>query len=299
MAQAATLALSGRNARGVYVHGPAGRGKSWLADATYAAVSSANATRVHFHGFFDELHRRIHVRRDGSQDAVTRAIDDVLGAHRLVFFDELHVHDPGDAALLTRLLERLVQRGATLVATSNYAPHELLPDPVWHHLFVPGIDLLTTHLEVLCVDGPLDYRTLGPLTRTGFRAGKWSTTASPAAPAGQRFLRVRDRLFPVTSAGEGALVASFAQLCDSPVAASEYRHWSRAYPSWTITGVPPLDDVGPAVQQRFATLIDVLVDADVQLEVHASIGLEEFLARSAGRPDAFRMASRLRLLREA
>ena len=301
MARASARALAGEPVRGVYLFGPAGRGKSWLADALFAALPDGSAARVHFHGFFDDLHRRIQTHR-GEPDATTRALDDVCGSGRLVFFDELHVHDPGDARLLTRLIERLVERGCTLVATSNYAPRELLPDPVWHHLFVPGIALLEAHLDVFRLDGVVDYRTREAARTSGFRAGVWSTapprTALPrkVSTRPQR-LSVRDRLFTVTFADDRSLTATFAQLCDSPLAPAEYRHWSHAYPHWTITDVPPLDEVGPAAQQRFVNLIDILVDADVHLDVHSSIDLEVFLERAAGRLDAFRMASRLRLLR--
>ncbi len=296
MARAATHALAGRPARGVYLFGPAGRGKSWLADALFAALAAGGTTRVHFHGFFDDLHRRIQAHR-GEPDATNRALDDVCGASRLVFFDELHVHDPGDARLLTRLIERLVERGCTLVATSNYAPRELLPDPVWHHLFIPGIALIETHLDVLRLDGAVDYRTRASVRSSGFRAGVWSTAEPPRIETAPTQLSVRDRVFPVTFADAPSLTATFAQLCDAPVAAVEYRHWSHTYAHWTITGVPPWDEVGPAAQQGFVNLIDVLADADVHLDVHASVDLDVFLERAVGRPDAFRMASRLRVLR--
>jgi cell division protein ZapE len=49
--------------RSLYIYGDAGRGKSWLVDAFYAEIPTEQKTRVHFHGFFDELHRSIHGRR--------------------------------------------------------------------------------------------------------------------------------------------------------------------------------------------------------------------------------------------
>ncbi|MGO1342242.1 MAG: AFG1/ZapE family ATPase, partial [Cellulosimicrobium funkei] len=53
-----------RPVRGLYVWGPAGRGKSWLAGAFYAAVAAGlpagAATRVHVYDLFRALHAAIH-----------------------------------------------------------------------------------------------------------------------------------------------------------------------------------------------------------------------------------------------
>lgn len=50
-------------------------------------------------------------------------------------------------------------------------------------------------------------------------------------------------------------------------------------------------------QQRFINLIDILVDIDVRVTFHSSHTLHRFLAAASGRPDAFRMQSRMQLLR--
>lgn len=49
--------------RRVYVCGEAGRGKPCLLDAHFQALPLEGKRRVHFHGFFDQLHRQIHERR--------------------------------------------------------------------------------------------------------------------------------------------------------------------------------------------------------------------------------------------
>lgn len=285
--------------RGLYLHGPAGRGKSWLADAWFDAAPVAHKTRVHAHGLFDRLHRRIHRRRP-APDAVEQAIDDVIGDAELLLFDELHVHDPGDAGLLTRLLERLFARETTLVATSNYAPGELLPSPVWHHLFEPGIRLIQEHLEAVRLDGEVDYRALGTARATGFAAGSWQSRLPPGAPSGEGVvLEVRDRAFTVSATGPGVLRARFAELCEDALSTIEYLAWAREFPRWIITDVPRLAEAIPATQQRFIALIDVLADADVETTVvseHDRDDVIDDVLRSA-RPDSFRLASRLRLLR--
>lgn len=70
-------------------------------------------------------------------------------------------------------------------------------------------------------------------------------------------------------------------------------------PGWSITDIPPFSTADPEVQQRFINLIDVVVDADVPVDFVASIHLKDFLADASQCPDAFRMASRLRLLQSA
>lgn len=281
--------------RSLYVYGDAGRGKSWLADAFYAALPIREKTRVHFHGFFDELHRSIH-RHRSERGAVERAISDVTGNSRLVFFDELHVHDSGDARLLTRLLDHVFARELTVLATSNYAPDNLLPNPIWHHIFEPGIALIKANMDVWTLSGPTDYRTINDDHTRGFAAGTWSTATPPIAPSEPHSVTVQGRSFPVTSTDDGELTATFDQLCRTPTSTVEYLQWTRDFTRWSITDVPPFSAADPEAQQRFINLVDILVDANVPVRFSAAVDLDDFLADASARPDAFRMASRLRLL---
>lgn len=80
----------------------------------------------------------------------------MLAGVRLLFLDELHAHDPGDAMLLSRLVHALPSRGAVLVATSDYPPHGLLPDPRHDALVLPLVAALEQHFDVLELAGPVD-----------------------------------------------------------------------------------------------------------------------------------------------
>lgn len=282
--------------RSLYIHGDAGRGKSWLADAFYAELPLPRKTRLHFHGFFDEIHRSIHDHRN-ERDAVERAIDDVTQNSRLLFFDELHVHDSGDARLLTRLLDHVFQRGLTVLATSNYAPDDLLPNPIWHHIFEPGIALIKTHMDVWNLAGPLDYRSINEEHNHGFAAGTWTVApASSDALKQQALTVVKGRAFTVTSVDDGELVATFDQLCATATSTVEYLDWARSFSRWAITDIPSFGAVDAEAQQRFINVIDVLVDANIPVRFSSTVDLFGFLADASIRPDAFRMASRLQLL---
>ncbi|PYE15969.1 cell division protein ZapE [Williamsia limnetica] len=286
------------SSRGLYIYGPAGRGKSWLADAFFDAVPTRRKARVHFHSFFDDLHRHIHDHRDDHR-ALRRAMDDVTGHSSLLLFDELHVHDSGDARLLTRLLEHVFDRKIAVVATSNYAPDSLLPNPIWHHIFEPGITLIKMHLDTFNLTGATDYRAVAQTNATGFAAGEWTTgTSHPHGSYEPTFLAVRGRHFPVLSVRPGRLSATFAQLCAAPVSAIEYLEWARTYERWVISEIPRFDDMDPEAQQRFINLVDILVEIDVRVSFVSPHSLPEFLtAATDHRPDAFRMSSRMQLVR--
>ncbi|WP_238419261.1 cell division protein ZapE [Gordonia sp. 'Campus'] len=286
--------------RGLYIYGSAGRGKTWLADAFYDATPTPRKVRIHFHSFFDELHRRAHEHRNHPQ-SLHLSIDDVIGDSELLYFDELHVHDAGDARLLTRLLEYVLARRITVLATSNYAPDDLMPNPIWHHLFEPGITMIKDHFDVHHLNGETDYRSSARGDAIGFAAGRWTTVLPSdrlSEDTGTVALTVRGRRFEVHSERDGCLQASFAQLCGAPVSTMEYLTWARMYPRWTITEIPTFDRADNEAQQRFINLVDVLVDEDVAVTFTSSHTLPVFCtAATASRPDAFRMISRLRLIR--
>lgn len=287
--------------RGLYIHGPAGRGKSWVANTFFESLPTKRKTRVHFHGFLDSLHRSIHDRRRRQvgdvQDALEQALDDITGSSRVLFFDEFHVHDSGDARLLTRLLEHVFRQNVTVIMTSNYAPDDLLPNPIWHHLFEPGIALIKANVETFELDGPIDYRTLAHDHSRGFASGRWTTSAVRPQAHEATSVRVGDRYFAVLAARQNELWISFAQLCEAPTSTIEYLDWARSFARWVITDVPAFVDADAQAQQRFINVVDVLADLDVATTFVSAVSRDAFLSGASERPDAFRTASRLQLLR--
>ncbi|MDZ7930765.1 MAG: cell division protein ZapE [Rhodococcus sp. (in: high G+C Gram-positive bacteria)] len=265
---AAADALSTPSKKGVYLWGPVGRGKTWLLDAYFAGAASTAKKRVHFHAFFRDLHAA-YFRHRFSIDA---AIDDILSTDdtglqaELLCFDEFHVHDIGDARLITRMLDALFARGVALVVTSNYAPDDLLPNPLFHPTFVPTIEKLKKNLDVVCVDGPVDYRAVGT-SGSRFASGSWSLE------------RVSDG-------------HSFAELCCAARSTGDYLQMFENATSLTVTEIPALASVDEFAAQRFANLVDVAYDRDVRVDFHALVPLDEFAVGCAGL-DTDRLVSRL------
>lgn len=117
--------------RRVYVWGGPG-GEKFYPRPLFASLPLAARRRVHFHHFFRELHQRLNAPGAPDLQAVMRQM---TSGCRLLCFDEFHLHDPGDAMLIKVLLAHLFQRGIVLLATSNYPPEMLLPNPLYHDRF--------------------------------------------------------------------------------------------------------------------------------------------------------------------
>ncbi|WLG42961.1 cell division protein ZapE [Pseudomonas sp. FP1740] len=290
---------------GLYLHGAVGRGKSWLLDGFFQAIPVTAKQRLHFHEFFAQLHQGMFSHRD-QPDALATTLDELLQDCRVLCFDEFHVHDIGDAMLITRLFKALFRRGILLLVTSNYPPEGLLPNPLYHARFKPVIDLINTRMQVMEVGGPHDYRSqarthaqqlftqgqyVWPATVTQRQALHLLEHDAPPIrlPVGTRHLHARYC--------EGRTIGfTFADLCEHPTAVMDYLELCRRFDRWIIDKLPSLADCSIAAQQRFINLIDVLYDQDKHLILLSHQSLRECLDGDA--IDLARTRSRLGQLLE-
>ena len=72
--------------------------------------------------------------------------------------DEIHVNDITDAMLLGGLCSELFDRGVTLVTTSNVPPDGLYRDGLQRARFIPAIERIKAHTNVVEMIGDTDYR---------------------------------------------------------------------------------------------------------------------------------------------
>ena len=295
-ARLSDLASNSRSDRGVYLWGPAGRGKTWLLDAFFVALPTSRKRRFHFQAFFGDYHRAVH-RHGSGREASDRGIDELVGDVDVVCFDEFHAHDPGDATLLTRLLRALlVDRAASIVITSNYEPDRLLPDRRYHHTFQPGIDLINASLDVVAIDASVDYRTIRPAARVGFAAGTYRVGTDLHGPGERIGIPIGSRFIQAAAADGNTVAFEFDELCNRPVSALDVLHLCGRYRHWSIRHVPKLDRAPLEAAQRFVNFIDVLHDQNVTVHISGTVPLDDLFSGESLPTDSHRTRSRLSLL---
>ncbi|MGO3151702.1 MAG: cell division protein ZapE [Galactobacter sp.] len=304
---------------GCFVHGSAGRGKTWLLGQVFAAapVPEANKRRVHFHQFFLALQERLGAKVS-AHTAIEATVQDLLSGTRLFFFDELHVQDPGAAALLNRLLAEIAERHIPTLITSNYAPEGLLPHRVYHHVVQPGIETLRRCFEVRELLGATDYRRLGGGAGTRFASGAWvvsrgsmpdggtsippATAASamagiaPVAASEATTVLKDHHALPALAVRSRQVVFDALTFLESPVTSKDMLDLASLFDDWVLLDVEPLSRLSRPARQRLVTMVDVLVDADIRLTVTSQVQRAAMSDVADPPTDWFRAASRLDML---
>ncbi len=273
--------------RGVYLHGPVGRGKSMLMDLFFNAVpDTIPKRRMHFHAFMIEVHDFLHRSRQaqtdsrsGTDQAVIRLAGNLARELRVLCFDEFHVADVADAMILSRLFSALLDRGLAVVMTSNWPPDKLYENGLQRDRFLPFIALMQVRMDVVGLDGPVDYRLrkledngvyfwpLGPVAQDW--ADAMFTELSGGVPPEPIMLNVRGHQLLVPGAARGVARFTFAALCERPVGAEDYLTIAREFHTVILEGVPKLRYDRRNEAKRLMTLVDALYDTGTRLVVSA------------------------------
>jgi cell division protein ZapE len=297
--------------RGVYLWGGVGRGKSMLMDLFYQCLQIEEKRRVHFHAFMIEVHARLReARRSESGDPIPPVAAALARELRVLAFDEMVVNNSADAMIMSRLFTALIEtHGVTLVITSNRAPSELYKDGLNREHFLPFIALIEHDLDVLALNGPVDYRLerlagmdtwhtpLGEeatdqVREAFFRLTDFPPEDSVHVPSAELDLGGGRRLF-VPKSLKGVAVFSFKRLCAEARGAADYLAIAQTYHTVIVVGIPRMGPENRNEAARFVTLIDTLYESKVKLIAAAAADPEELYEVGDGRFEFERTISRL------
>ena len=295
--------------RGLYIHGDVGRGKTMLMDLFFQTSPVEHKRRAHFHEFMADVHERIYgyrqsiargERTDGDVIALTAAA--IFEEAWLLCFDEFHVTDIADAMILGRLFAKLFELGTVVVATSNVAPEDLYKGGLNRALFLPFIAQIEAHMDVMRLDARTDFR-LEKLTGVKMWLvpddGEASVALNKAwvkmtgnAPCKPRDILIKGRKLHVPCSAHGVARFSFADLCEAPLAASDYLRLAHDYHTILVDHIPVMDYPERNAAKRFISLIDTLYDNAVKLMASAAADpVSLYLATDGNEANEFKRTS--------
>jgi len=290
--------------------GGVGRGKSMLMDLFFGCVAVTAKRRVHFHEFMIEVHDRLRVERAKEKgDPIAPVVAALAEEAKLLAFDEMVVNNTADAMILSRLFTGLIDAGVTMVTTSNRPPRDLYKDGLNREHFLPFIALVEQRLDVLSLNGPVDYR----LERLGGHPTWYSPVGDTATEAVRAaFFRLTDyppedsihvpseelaisdgRSIRVPKSLKGVAVFSFKRLCGEARGAPDYLAIARHFHTVIIVGIPLLGPEKRNEAARFKTLIDALYEHKVKLLATAEAEPADLYPEGDGAFEFERTVSRL------
>ena len=272
--------------RGLYVHGDVGRGKTMLMDLFFQHCPVAHKRRAHFHEFMADVHERIYGFRQSiargelvDADVIGLTAQSIFDEAWLLCFDEFHVTDIADAMILGRLFTKLFELGTVVVATSNVAPEDLYKGGLNRALFLPFIAQISDHMDVLRLDARTDFRLeklagirmwLVPANREADAALDEAWIKLTGNAIGRpREIPIKGRVLHVPCSAQGVARFFFSELCEKPLAASDYLRLAHDYHTIIIDRIPVMDYSRRNAAKRFITLIDALYDNAVKLMASA------------------------------
>ena len=306
---ASVLARSSENRsgvpKGIYLYGGVGRGKSMLMDLFYSVAPVAAKQRIHFHEFMLDVHARLKDWHDtaarqrkprnggAGEDPIPHIAKQISMQTTLLCFDELQVTDIADAMVLTRLFNELFSLGVILVATSNRPPDDLYKHGLNRHRFLPFIEQIKQRLEIIPLQGPVDYRynrlkgaqtyyfpvneeTTAQLSATFFRLTDRNIADRAKVPSEE--LHVHGRALFVPKAARGVAVFSFKRLCANPLGTADYLAIARTYHTVIMVAIPQFSPDNNDEARRFINLIDAFYEHNVKFLCSAAVPLQSLYA---------------------
>jgi len=270
--------------RGLYMWGGVGRGKTWLMDMFYQSLPGTRKQRLHFHRFMLRVHEELNALQ-GHTDPLDIIAERFKAETDVLCFDEFFVSDITDAMLLGGLMKALFARGITLVATSNIPPDDLYRNGLQRARFLPAIEAIKEHCDIMNVDAGVDYRLrtltqahlwLSPLDEEtrGKMDNLWLALAGANRDTAPE-LEINHRPLPTLGVENQTLAVSFATLCVDARSQHDYIALSRLFHTVMLFDVPVMTPLMESEARRFIALVDEFYERHVKLVVSAAVPLYE------------------------
>lgn len=293
--------------RGAYLYGPVGVGKTYLVDLFYQYVPIKLKARFHFHQFMQQVDAQLRLLQ-GQKDPLRQIAANLAKTTKLLCFDEFLVDDVGDAMILAELFRALFNAGIVLVASSNTAPDDLYLNGLQRERFLPVIDLIKTHCQVLKLCEFCDYR-LGrapleqayvyPLNQEAdhILTKEFASIARNVQENGE--ISIQNRSIPYVKCAEQSIWFNFDDICNSPRSQLDYLEIADRFNTVFVSNIPILTSNHTLQVVLLINFIDVMYDRGIQLVVSAEVPVGQLYVRGDMRKEFERTLSRMEEMQSA
>lgn len=291
---------------GAYFYGPVGIGKTYLMDLFVHALPEGIALRLHFHAFMQRIHAELK-NLEGTPEPLARVAKDMSKEIRVLCLDEFIVNDITDAMILANLLDALFLNRIMVVTTSNTPPDELYRNGLQRSRFLPAIELIKKHLEVMHVRIEVDYR-LEKLQEAGVffypldeateaRVTKLYTDLTLAHEQLSGPIEICERPIETLRRTEHIVWFNFKSICRPPRSQVDYLMIADEYDTVFVTGIPSIGIKDLDTITYFIHLVDVFYDCGVKLILSSAVPVEDLYPEGPKSFEFKRTLSRLQEMR--
>jgi len=292
---------------GLYLWGGVGRGKTHLCDLFYDALPIEQKRRFHFHRFMQRIHDDLKAVK-GVENPLDRVADTWAQEARLLLLDEIHVNDITDAMLLGGLLSALFDRGVTLVTTSNLLPDDLYKEGLQRARFIPAIERIKRHTDVVEMVGETDYRLRilqteaiyliptpedGDVAEVSARMQKHFSRLSVGVADKRHCININKRDIPIKGRAGDVVWFSFEALCATARSTHDYIEIATLFHTVLISDIPVMDETKNDEARRFVNLVDEFYDRCVKVIISAAAAPDALYTGERLSFEFVRAASRL------
>src|SRR5437016_3057115 len=169
-------------------------------------------------------------------------------------------------------------------------------------LFLPFIAQISDHMDVLRLDARTDFRLeklagvkmwlVPPDDEAGAALDRAWGKMTGNAPCRPRDITIKGRILRVPCSAHGVARFAFADICEKPLAASDYLRLAHDYHTILIDRIPVMDYAERNAAKRFISLIDTLYDNAVKLMASAAADpVSLYLATEGNEANEFKRTS--------
>lgn len=270
--------------RGLYLWGEVGIGKTFLMDSLYYCLPFKEKLRTHFHAFMKMIHEQLEQFK-GQTNPLAKIAKKIAQRNKIICFDELVVNDITDAMILAGLFKNLYKEKTCLLFTSNTPPDNLYLKGIQRESFLPAIDLIKTHSDIVHLVSQQDYRY-----RDYKEDSYYYTPLNDQADSlletqfqnhcGNRSIQrgsitILGREIPIRKVCDKVVWFDFLTLCGIPRSQNDYLAIAKKFDTVIVSDVKVIQPEQNDLARAFINLVDVLYDSNNKLIISAEKPIDE------------------------